>query len=90
MVSDAGLSSGDALTLEELRSHLILTRLDGGVVNSDLHSRSVQELLRHGGFNEALKEKSGFGQVTAADGSVYRMVNLPVTGESLLKSSLCT
>lgn len=87
--SSEGLTPGDRLTLEELISYVVVTDSDGNVLHKDLHSRYMQGLLTHGGFEEVLKQRSGYGQAVAADGTIYRFVSLPLpTGKPALGLTL--
>jgi heavy metal sensor kinase len=76
-VSTQNVSATNASALQELEHYFILTNLQGEVFREDLHNRYLRIMFRHGELNKILRQHSGFGQVSAADGSDYRFVSLP-------------
>ncbi|HYK88627.1 MAG TPA: heavy metal sensor histidine kinase [Acidobacteriota bacterium] len=79
-------SPGDKLSLEELRSNLIVTDSAGNVIRPDLHDHYMQGFISSGGLRGTLKQGSGFGLTLAAGGDTYRFVNLiaPDSGKEVI------
>jgi len=73
-----GLSTRNALAMQELEHYFIVTDLRGNVFREDLHNNSVRTMLHRGALNQILRQLSGFGQAVAQDGSAYRFVSLPM------------
>jgi heavy metal sensor kinase len=76
-VSAQNVSAANASALQELEHFFILTNLEGRVFREDLHNKYLRIMFRRGELNEILQQHSGFGKVSAANGSDYRFVSLP-------------
>ena len=77
IVSPQNANAANASALQELEHYFILTNLEGRVFREDLHNRYLRIMFRRGQLNEILRQHSGFGKVSAADGSDYRFVSFP-------------
>jgi heavy metal sensor kinase len=75
-LSSEGLSPGEALSLQELESYVVITDLQGRVLFGDRYSGYMQSMLSSGELRDILRQTSGFGDAAAKDGSEYRFVNL--------------
>jgi heavy metal sensor kinase len=76
------LAPADIVTLEGLRPYIIVTDSGGNVLWKDFHSRYVQQLLRSGGFDEILRKRSERIRTVTSQGTTYRLVSLPLKGNS--------
>ncbi len=72
------LTPGDKLSLEELRPNVVVTDPDGNVLRPELHSHYIQGFLADGILSTAMRTRSGFSNASAADGTPYRFVSLPI------------
>ena len=77
-LSMAGLSTRNALAMQELEHYFIVTDLQGSVLRENLHNNYVRTMLHRGELNQVLRQHSGFGQAVAEDGSAYRFFSLPM------------
>jgi heavy metal sensor kinase len=75
-LSTAGLSTGNALAIQELEHYFIVSDLNGIVLREDLHNRFIRRMLYRDELKGILQQQSGFGTTTAEDGSRYRFYSL--------------
>jgi heavy metal sensor kinase len=75
-LSTAGLSTGNALAIQELEHYFVISDLNGVVLREDLHNRFIRGMLYRDELNAILQQPSGFGTATAEDGSRYRFYSL--------------
>jgi heavy metal sensor kinase len=75
-LSTEGLSTANALAIQELEHYFIITDLQGHVLNEDLHNRLIRAMLYSGELSAILRQKNGFAKATAEDGSAYRFISL--------------
>ncbi len=80
-LSSDGMSAADQLTLERMRPYIVVTDSEGKEQGSTVHS-VMRELLSGGGFENVLKQRAGFAQASSRDGTVYRIVSVPLPGEA--------
>jgi heavy metal sensor kinase len=77
-LSTDGLRTGSALAIQELEHYFVVTDLNGDVLFEDFHNRFIRIMLSEGKLSNILRQRSGYGQITAEDGSVYRFFSLPM------------
>ena len=77
--STEGLSTANALAMQELEHYFIVTDLQGHVLREELHNRLIRAMLYSGELNAILRQQKGFAKATAEDGSVYRFISLPMS-----------
>lgn len=73
-----GLTTANALALQELEHYFILTDSEGRIIHEDLHNRNIRAMFYRGELQPVLRRKGGFTIATASDGSVYRFVSSPI------------
>ena len=82
-LSTGGLSTRSALAIQELEHYFVVTDLKGGVLYEDRHNRFIRVMLSEGKLSGILRQQSGYGQVAAEDGSVYRFFSIPMPAGGL-------
>ncbi len=75
-LSSEGLSTANALAIQELEHYFIVTDTQGQVLNEDLHNRLIRAMLYSGELSAILRQQNGFAEATAEDGSGYRFISL--------------
>jgi heavy metal sensor kinase len=76
-----GLSNADALTLDELWGHFVITDMSGCILREDLHSPYMQRLSYLHDLDSVLLQRSGFGRALASDGTEYRFVSMTMPAD---------
>ncbi len=87
-LSTTGLNTGNALAIQELEHYFVLTDPDGRVLYEELHNRFIRIMLSQGKLALILRQKAGFGQIMAEDGSVYRFISLPLPAGILQRPAI--
>jgi heavy metal sensor kinase len=77
-LSMGGMTTGNALAMQELEHYFIVTDLQGGILHEDLHNKLIHTMQSGGNLNAILLQQSGFAKATAEDRSAYRFFSLPV------------
>ncbi len=73
-----GLTAYDTFNLQQVLAYSVITDRQGKVVNPDMCSRYVREMLQQGALSELLQMRGGTVETAAADGTRFRFVSLPV------------
>lgn len=85
-VDDNGLPVHETLTLESLRRYFVVTDTRGNVLGQNTMGRYIEEMVSRKALDKILRQKGGFGQAVAADGTIFRFVNLPLSADDGLSS----
>ncbi len=70
----------EALRMDALRTHFILTDPEGKVLSPDQHGPFLQAMVQLTEMGAVLRQSSGFKTVSSPTGAHYRFVSLPVPG----------
>jgi len=75
------LDLADVLTLERFRPYFVVTDSDGRVLHRDLLGRYVHEMLARDGLKDIVRQRLGFGDTVAPDGTPFRFFSLPLPSD---------
>jgi heavy metal sensor kinase len=73
-----GLTSSQAMQIQETEPYFILTDVQGRILGENKHSDLIQAMFRRGDLKNVIRQSRGFENVATVDGSVYRFVCFPM------------
>lgn len=76
MLSTRGLDLRLSSAISDLRPYAIVTDEFGRITHTNIYSPYIQAMIQEGKLERVLAQRSGMGEATADDGTVFRFVNI--------------